>query len=104
MGAPHTDPVGVDGSFKVINDYSAINFAVDAKLNGTFSVVYETPLAIPGYVEFTPKNEVRVWFELRSRTGKMFKDIIGKHIDVVFGTALTKSISYAEDGQWYLVG
>ncbi|KIK56674.1 hypothetical protein GYMLUDRAFT_247700 [Collybiopsis luxurians FD-317 M1] len=104
MHPPRTDPKGVDGTFKVLNDYSAISFAVDAKLNGTFSVIYQTPLAIKGEIQFTPKDEVRVWFQLTLKTGTIVSDIIGKHIDVSFGTAVEKSISYGEDGDWHLVG
>ncbi|KIK52888.1 hypothetical protein GYMLUDRAFT_250869 [Collybiopsis luxurians FD-317 M1] len=103
MQPPKSDPSGVDGSFKVLNDYETTNFAVATKVNGVFSVIYNTPSAIKGQIAFTPKNEVRVWFGLRSETNTMVTHITGNHIDVPFGALLEKSIYYTADGEWALI-
>lgn len=71
------------GTFHVSNKYGAINFGVNGLLNSKYYPIYVTPRPlVSGPVDFTPNEEVLVWFDNKLTTGSMIAESITGSINV----------------------
>lgn len=73
------------GSFKVKNDYGAINLAVNGLVDEEWLPLYvdPTPMVI-GTETFTPRVSILVWFDRALQTSTMFSEAVSTSIEVCF--------------------
>ncbi|KAL1945652.1 hypothetical protein VTO73DRAFT_1654 [Trametes versicolor] len=96
------------GTFRVSNQYGAINIGVNGFLNGVYAPIYVSPTPfVSGPVDLTPEEEVLVWFDTTHVTGMMIAESISNSINIDFTQVASRSVTYASvagKGAWSLDG
>ncbi len=71
------------GTFRINNQYGAINIGVNAALNGIYAPIYVSPKPfVSGSVDLTPEEEILVWLDTTHVTGTMIAESISNSMNV----------------------